>query len=248
MKKKKKLYARILGLSMLYLLVFFNTLAFRIDDINFDQRIDDSSSYKEYKVFNDGMNKVRYKVVVSSQNEDIDLSKILTVYPKIVTVDPKSYASFKLFGNSKAKLEKREYSFNLNLMPIVVPTLQKNEGKKTIRGNAGVSISPTITMTGYGGEIDLSKDINIGSIEFKKEKNGIKVELEVENDSHSAIELAVKFYNKSKTKLDTGLIGRVGGLKKKKVEIFLENFDKEEDIKTLILYNTNLGDIKEFTI
>lgn len=248
MKKKKKLYVKIFGLSMLYLLVFFNTLAFRIDDINFDQRIDDSSSYKEYKVFNDGMNKVRYKVVISSPNEEIDLSKILTVYPKIVTVDPKSYASFKIFGNSKAKLEKKEYSFNLNLMPIVVPTLQKNEVKKTIRGNAGVVISPTITMTGYGGEIDLSKDINIGSIEFKKEKNRIKVELEVENDSHSAIELAVKFYNKSKTKLDTGLIGRVGGLKKKKVEILLENFDKEDDIKTLILYNTNLGDIKEFAI
>lgn len=248
MKKKKKLYARILGLSMLYLLVFFNTLAFRIDDINFDQRIDDSSSYKEYKVFNDGMNKVRYKVVISSPNEDIDLSKILTVYPRIVTVDPKSYASFKIFGNSKARLEKREYSFNLNLIPIVVPTLQKNEEKKTVRGNAGVVISPTITMNGYGGEIDLSKDINIGSIEFKKEKNRIKVEMEVENGSHSAIELAVKFYNKSKTKLDTGLIGRVEGLKRKKVEILLENFDKEEDIKTVILYNTNLGDIKEFAI
>lgn len=248
MKKKKKLYVKIFGLSILYLLVFFNTLAFRIDDINFDQRIDDSSSYKEYKVFNDGMNKVRYKVVISSPNEEIDLSKILTVYPKIVTVDPKSYASFKIFGNSKAKLEKREYSFNLNLMPIMVPTLQKDKDKKTIRGNAGVSISPTITMVGYGGEVDLSKDINIGSIEFKKEKNRIKVELEVENDSHSAIELAVKFYNKSKTKLDTGLIGRVERLKKKKVEIFLENFDKEEDIKTVILYNTNLGDIKEFAI
>lgn len=248
MKKKKKLYVKIFGLSMLYLLVFFNTLAFRIDDINFDQRIDDSSSYKEYKIFNDGMNKVRYKVVISSPNEEIDLSKILMVYPKIVTVDPKSYASFKIFGNSKAKLEKKEYSFDLNLVPIVVPTLQKNEEKKTVRGNAGVIISQTIAMIGYGGKIDFSKDINIGNIEFKKEKNRLKVEMEIENDSHSAIELAVKFYNKSKTKLDTGLIGRVGGLKKKKVEIFLENFDKEEDIKTVILYNTNLGDIKEFAI
>lgn len=248
MRKKKKLYVKIFGLSMLYLLIFFNTLAFRIDDINFDQRIDDSSSYKEYKVFNDGMNKVRYKVVISSPNEDVDLSKILTVYPKIVTVDPKSYASFKIFGNSKAELKNKEYSFDLNLVPIVVPTLQKDKDKKTIRGNVGVVISPAITMTGYGGEIDLSKDISIGSIEFKKEKNRIKVEMEIENNSHSAIELAVKFYNKSKTKLDTGLIGRVDGLKRKKVKIFLENFDREEDIKTVILYNTNLGDIKEFAI
>ncbi len=246
LRKKQKIKG-ILSV-ILYFLVFLQAYSFRIDDINFDQQIDNSESYKEYKVFNDGMSRVRYKIMIRSPKESVDIGKILTVYPKILTIDPKSNASFKIFGNSKGRLEDKEYMFNLELMPVVVPTLQKNGENRTIRGSSGVMLTPSITMSGYGGNLNLAEKIVLKNIELKEKNGKLFGRLVVKNESYSGIELAVKFYNKDKTKLDTGLIGRVNKGEEKEIEIFIENFKKRDEIKSIIFYNTAIGDIKEVEI
>lgn len=241
-------YIKILNILFLYLLIFFKTVALRIDDINFDKQIDNSNSYKEFSIYNDSGVKIRYKITISSLDENIDLSKILTVYPKIITIEPKLYANFKIFGNSKAKIEKKEYLFKVNLTPIIIPTLQKNNLEKTIRNSSGVILSPSIKMSGYAGDINFSKDINLSCIELKKEKKGVRAKILIENNSYTGLELAMKFYNKNESKLDTVLVGRVNKFERKNIEILLENFNRVEEIETITLYNANLGDIKVLKI
>lgn len=231
-----------------FLIIFFIAISinlfasFRIDSIDFDEQID-GSGYAEYKIYNDSLNKAIYKASVHKVG-DIDVTPELTIYPKVVVVEPQSYTIFKIFGSDKNKLNlpKGEYKFGLTFNPVIVPTIIKKEGKVAISGSATVGLIPDIVMTGYIGKIDYSKELLIENEKFFIDKNGkVNVTFTVVNNSHAGIVLGVQFLNGLQNKTDSSRIGRVEAKSKKEFTVVSNNFTNPNEITYLELYNQQKG-------
>lgn len=233
-----------------FLLISLNIFAFKINNIAFDQQID-GQGYMEYKVYNDSLVKSRYKIKITSPNyEKENMSSLITVYPQILTIEPESYAVLKLFGNSKKRLENREYHFDLQFTPIIVPTIIKNKDNKTVSGSSSLKLSPVIEMSGYGGKINWSQCLFVKSLNLKKNPNGNGLigNITVENKSYSGIFLGLKFYDKYKNKFDSCAIGRIPKKSIKTIPIEIKNFNDSKEIKKVVFYTNSGGDLAEVSI
>lgn len=237
-------------IALCFLLASLNVFAFKIDGITFDQQID-GQGYKEYKVYNDSLSKSRYKIkITNGSNEKENMSNLIKVYPQVLSVEPQSYAVLKLFGDSSKKLEPREYNFNLEFTPVVVPTIKKSGDKKTISGTSSLKLAPALSMSGYGGQIDWSKSLDIKAVNLKKSASGKGLigTVTVENKSHSGLSLGLKFYDKYKNKLDSYAIGRIPKNSTRTIEVKINNFDDPKEIKKINFYTVEMGDLKEVDI
>lgn len=237
-------------LTMCFLLASLNVFAFRIDGITFDQSLD-KSGYKEYKVYNDSLTKSRYKVKISNgSNEKVNMSSIVKVYPQILTVEPHSYAILKLFGDAPKELDAREYDFNLEFAPVVIPTIKKNGDKKTVAGTSSIKLAPSLAMSGYGGTIDWAKSLKVKSLDLKKSSDGkgLEGDIVVENKAHSGLSLGIKMYDEYKNKLDSYAIGRIPKQSTKSIKIKVNNFEDPKEIKKIVFYTSDLGDLGEVDI
>lgn len=229
-------------------LFFINSLisySFRMDNIDFDQRID-KDGYQEYTIFNDSMKRIRYKVFIKDVGT-LPVSKALEVYPKILTVEPKSHGILKVFGKGGVELPKKEHQFILAFKPIVIPTLAKSSGKKeVISGVATIPLAPELLMSGYVGEVDFSKHLIAENIKFyKNEKGKLIANLSVKNTAYTGLPLGLNFYNAEKNVLDSKAIGRISKNSVKNIEVELDAFKNSKDIKYIEFYNSTLGTIVE---
>lgn len=237
-------------IALCFLLASLNAFAFKIDGIDFDQQID-GQGYKEYKVYNDSLSKSRYKVkITNGPKEKENMSSLIQVYPQVLSIEPQSYAVLKLFGDSKRRLEPREYNFNLEFTPVIVPTIKKNSNKKTLSGSSSVRLAPVLTMSGYGGKIDWSKTLDIKAVNLKKSATGkgLVGTVTVENKAHSGLALGLKFYDEYKNKLDSYAIGRIPKNSTRTVEVKIDNFNDPKEIKKIDFYTVEMGDLKEVDI
>ncbi|MGL5355624.1 MAG: hypothetical protein ACRDAQ_03600 [Cetobacterium sp.] len=159
-------------LVIIYLLVMNISYSFKLDGINFNQRIDSpEGGYREMTLKNKSLVRTRYKINIL----DSDISKYIEVYPKIVTVEPQSEETIKLYIKAPSNLAKKEYDFALQFRSINIPTLAKNT-KGAIAGVGNISISPVVWMKAYAGDIDFNEAIRFENIKVTKaEKDGIVV-------------------------------------------------------------------------
>lgn len=229
-------------------LFFINSLisySFRIDNIDFDQRID-KDGYQEYRIHNDSMKRIRYKVFLKDL-EDLPVSKALEVYPKVITIEPKSYGVLKVFGKGGIDLPNKEYKFKMGFKPIIIPTLAKSSGKKeVISGNTIIPLVPDIVMKGYVGEIDFSKHLFIENITFHKNKDKkLVAKLTLKNTAYAGLNLGLNFYNAEKNVMDSKAIGRISKNSVINVEVELNSFKDNKDIKYIEFYNSSIGSIVE---
>lgn len=232
---------RKIKLMLMFLLVSFSALAFKMEGINFDKSLKDG--YKEFIIHNEGTKKIRYRVFVRPSGEE-DITDCIEVFPKIITIEPKSSQVLKMFGKAKRELENKEYPFYLDFQQIVIPTLGKSDGK-TISGSSTMSLAPSVEMKGHGGVIDYSQALNLENMKFyKNDKGNLMLDANLVNNSHGAVEIGLNFYNRDRSILVSKGMGVVPANSNKKVTIDVSTFTSESDIKYVIFYDDSFAEIK----
>lgn len=227
---------------LMFLLMSFSALAFKMEGITFNKSL--TNGYKEFIIHNDGTKKIRYRVFVRPSGKE-DVTDCVEVFPKIITIEPKSSQVLKMFGKAKRKLEDKEYSFYLDFQQIVIPTLGKNDGQ-TISGTSTMSLAPSLEMKGHGGEIDYSKALDLQNLKFyKDEKGNLMLDADLVNNSHGAIEIGLNFYNRDRSRLASKGMGTIPANSNEKVTINLDNFISEDQIKYIIFYDEFFETLKE---
>lgn len=233
---------RKIKLMLMFLLMSFSALAFKMEGITFNKSL--TNGYKEFIIHNDGTKKIRYRVFVRPSGKE-DVTDCVEVFPKIITIEPKSSQVLKMFGKAKRKLEDKEYSFYLDFQQIVIPTLGKNDGQ-TISGTSTMSLAPSLEMKGHGGEIDYSKALDLQNLKFyKDEKGNLMLDADLVNNSHGAIEIGLNFYNRDRSRLASKGMGTIPANSNEKVTINLDNFISEDQIKYIIFYDEFFETLKE---
>lgn len=228
-------------LMLMFLLVSYSALAFKMEGITFNKSLKDG--YKEFIIHNEGTKKIRYRVFVRPSGKE-DITDCIEVFPKIITIEPKSSQVLKMFGKAKRELENKEYPFYLDFQQIVIPTLGKSDGQ-TISGSSTMSLAPSVEMKGHGGVIDYSQALNLENMKFyKNEKGNLMLDAELVNNSHGAIEIGLNFYNRDRSILVSKGMGVVPANSNKKVTIDVSTFTSESDIKYVIFYDDSFAEIK----
>lgn len=227
---------------LLFIAISISAFGFRLQGITFNKSLE--NGYKEYKVYNDTLKKTRYKIQILPAG-DVDVTKSIEVFPKIITIEPQGEGIFKLFGNGKQKLEDKEYEFIMKFDGILIPTLSKGKDGE-VSGSAAVGIAPSITMKGYGGVIDYSKALDLQDITFEKNKEGkLLLKGRLVNNSHGAIELAVRINDKSRKKSSSEAIGGIEANTTKELEIELESFSDGDQVKYIEFYDDEFKVVKQ---
>lgn len=231
-----------LKIFVLFLICSVSVLAFKMEGIAFNKSL--NGGYKEFVIHNDGIKKIRYKVVLKPMGKE-DVTDCLEVSPKILTIEPKSTQVLKIFGTGKRKLEEKEYPFILQFNQIIIPTLAKGKAGVT-SGNSMLGLAPSIAMKGYGGTIDFSKSLELTNIRFQKDKNGDLIfEGTLTNTSYGATELAVNFYNSNRTILVSQGLGGIEAHSSIELRIPVDKFSDGKQIKYIEFYDETYNTIKQ---
>lgn len=172
------------------------SLAITITPTYFEQDITKSETgYKEYIIKNDSDTKSRNKMslipVDEKDNEYLDIS----IYPKVVMLEPYSEKIVKVLIKEKKPLGKDEYIFNLIAEPITIPTLDKKietSNSVGIKGELGVGYIFEVVgyKEGYG---NIKDNVKIEKVEYKNEK----IELKVTNNMKRSVKLYAILYTDS---------------------------------------------------
>lgn len=230
-----------IGIMML-LFTLFSTFAyaFKLDSIDYNQRMDkDGGGYKEFKITNNSTAKQRYKIEVLKGIEN-DGSKFVEVFPKVITIEPKSSSRFKVFSNAPATAEKGLYDFQLNFKPVVIPTLTKGK-EGVISGQSSINLAPVVQMYGYVGEINFQEALSFEDIVIEKNSNGEGIVLKGKlfNNSYAFIEMGIELFGAGDTLLTGKYLTTMGENRKGKeiVEVF-EKIKNPKDVKKIVFYRT----------
>lgn len=232
----------------LFLLMVTMSYAFRLDGISYNQRIDGSEGgYSEMTLRNDSLKKARYKIQVSGE-----ISKYIEVYPKVITIEPKSSGTIKVFGKAPSTLPKKEYIFTMIFQPITIPTMVKSE-KNQIAGSATIGIAPAIDMKAYIGEVDFNKALRFENIKIiEDKKHGVIVTGELSNTSYATIDFGIEAYGKNSYLYGAEFIGDViGNTSRRKIRLNYPNIKRAEDLKKLVFYRVPVNEreiIKEIEV
>lgn len=220
------------------------TFAFRIMGLNYNKSLEDG--YREFTIHNDSMKRERYRIILTPSGDE-DITDCLEVYPKIITIEPKSYKTFKIFGVAKRKLEKKEYSFNVNFNPIVVPTIKKYEGN-AVTGTVSLGFAPSIEMKAYGGQIDFENDLKLEDIVFSKPNNGLKLDAALINNSQATLELGILLSDSRENIYFSKSLGTIKPNKLLKINLDLNNITDPTIIKNIMIYDESGKIVRNFKI
>lgn len=230
---------------LLYLILSINIFAFKMENITYNRSI--NNGYREYKIYNEGLSRIRYKAELLPAGEE-DITDCLEVYPKVLTIEPQTYQVLKIFGDSDKELEKKEYKFYLSFKQLIIPKLEKGD-EESISGTGILGITPKIEMRGYGGKIDFSKDLSFENVNFFKDENGnLQVNGDIINNSYGSVEIGMNFRNIKRTIANSKGLGEIVAKSRKNVTIPLLNFTDVNDIATITFYNDVFEELKVMRI
>lgn len=234
-------------LKIFFMFFLINMLgyAFKLDGIDFNQRMDGKDGgYRELQLINNTNERQRYKINILQGSKN-DGSKFITVYPKVVTVEPQSKSPIKVFAKAPSNIEKGLYDFQLEFRPVGIPTLAKaKEG--VITGVSNVNIAPVVEMYGYVGEVSFQDVLRFENIKFLKESDGkgMKIEGNISNDSYAVIEFGVLAYGRDDYLLGGKYVDTIGNIQNKKVSVVIEGIKSSKDVEKLVLYRSINGGIE----
>lgn len=145
-----------------------------IGPVYFNQRIDGAGGYQEYEIDNDSYNTVRYKIDVlpdvKDKKEFERMKKWIEVYPKVLTIKPKSSGKVKVMIKADRDAIKGEYDFIIAPAPIVIPKItEKKSQEKVAVIKTEAPLVLTLGVDGYVGEFG---DVTNGVV-VKKKNNGV---------------------------------------------------------------------------
>lgn len=223
---------------MKYILVMFlfivNLLSysFHIMPDGFEKRFDNGNGYQEFYFPNNGMETIRYKFSVEPGSAIRgDMSKWVELYPKILTVKSGDVGILKVYANAPKGTPVGEYGFHLNCVPITIPELDKSQ--KKVVANAGVTISASLELIGYVG--DIPPVIDIVKHEIFEEKGKTKLKIDLKNASlKRGVEYGIEVKGKNKT-VSRNSMGRIYEKESVTKVIDLQGM-KKNDPYELIIY------------
>lgn len=213
-----------------------NSFSMTISPIYFSQRIDGVGGYEEYEIGNDSFNKMRYKISIIPNTSDKKLAEKMEgwaeIYPRVLTIEPKSMQSIKVAIKSKSGNEKiGEYSYYLKLEPIVIPALE-SKGEEAVGIKAATGISFSLQLKGYIGNLgDVTKDV---LIKEEKVKTGRKITIE----NTMKRQVALDVLSSQKRKLEKDLIKLDAGEKVEKIYKDLERIEIKEAPTEIKIYSS----------
>ncbi|MGL5595619.1 MAG: hypothetical protein ACRDDH_16915 [Cetobacterium sp.] len=189
----KKLINKIY-LGVFFILTVVSSYAMSIGPIYFNQRIDGSGGYQEYEIDNPSFSTKRYKIQVTPENNNKELKKKMEkwveVYPKVLTIPPKSTGKVKVLIKSSPNTKPGEYSFILAPTPITIPTLENKKGDSKL---ATIGIQAPLhffmALNGYVGSLgDIYKDVKIEKL---KSNDGLKIKITNDMKREVALDILV---------------------------------------------------------
>ena len=224
----------------LFSLVSLDTYSFELENIYFNQRMDgENGGYREFYLKNNYLAKQRYKVNVLPGTLNSG-AKFIEIYPKVLTVEPKSKGVLKVFANAPKDEKPQVYDFKLQFQPIDIPTLAKSkEGRVT--GASNVRIAPVIELKGYTGEVDFSKVLRLEKIKIEKSSTnkGIVLSGELSNNSYATIDFGAEAYGSNEFFYGSAYVGNIpGNTKDKIIQLSFPMIKEIDDLKKIKFYRT----------
>lgn len=190
-----KNYIRKFILSIALITITIKSFSMSIGPIYFNQRIDGSGGYQEYEIDNESFTTRRYKiqVVPITENKKIkeQMEKWLEVYPKILTIPPKSKGTIKVLIKASEDTKIGEYEFLLAPTPITIPTLEKkNTDSKIAVIDVKAPLHFSMVLKGHVGNLgDIYRDVKIEKL---KSKDGLKIKITNDMKREVALDILVK--------------------------------------------------------
>lgn len=199
-----KKYAKWLVICLI-LIISIPSYSLKLRPIGFDKRIDNGEGYQEFTVTNTTNEIMRYKVVIKDTGKEKDISDLISVYPKVFTVEPQSEKIFKVYVEEK-ELPEGEYNFILGIHPVKMPNL-KEVGEGRTAGTVAMKMAMEVEMMGYSG--DLKEEFNILNSKFYEKNGDTYYKAEIENKIGRGYELAIGFTDKMNNLMEVEPLGRL---------------------------------------
>lgn len=219
--------------------ISIESYSFKLENIYFNQRIDgNDGGYREFYITNRSLTKQRYKmnILPGTLNNG---ANFVEVYPKVVTVDPQSKETVKVFVKAPYTAKKGEYDFNLQFQPINIPTLAKNKTGVTV-GTSNIGITPVIELKGYVGDINFDEALTFKNIKITENLDkGIVVIGDLSNNSYASIDFGAEARGNNDFFYGSSYVGNISGnIKNKEIKLSFPMIKKTKDLKKIIFYRT----------
>lgn len=217
-----------------FIFIFTNSFSIEMSSTTFDKRIDfGDGGYKEIVFKNKHLSNVRYKIkildVSKNGSKRKDMSKWVTVSPKVINIPPMQERTLKIFAKSPNNTEKGEYIFGLKVEPIVIPTIRKAENDKIV-GNSIVTINPLVEMIGYVGDPNFKENIVFEDIKVEKVKDSYKLSGTIFNKTYAGKHIGFNFIGVNNTLVDGKYLGRLPANSNHKISVDVKHNFKEISI------------------
>lgn len=202
MNLKKLITAGLIMFSM-----SISSYSMLLHPIGYDKVIDEEGvAYGEFYLKNTSKELGRFKVEIKPTGKENDISKYISVYPNLLTIDGLTEESFKVYVEDDGSIKDGENNFILSIRAISIPDIEKIEGKKT-KQNMAFQVAMNVEMFAYKGEYN--KPLTIKQSNFE-EKSGKKYwKAEIKNETGRAYELGIGFVDKANTLIDVNTKGRL---------------------------------------
>ena len=220
-------------IRIIFMILFYSMtcFSFEFSPLGFDKRIDTGEGYGEFIYTNSSNEIIRYKINVYSTGKKNDISKFVTVYPKILTIKPLSSAKLKIFVESPPILNKGIYNFMIGSENISIPFLQENRNNN-ISPAVSFKTSVGLEMQAYVGGIKDDFKIKNEKI-IKKEKKEYYIAT-IKNETGRGYEIGVGFSDSLDSLINVESKGRLNNFKEMSFEIEIPKFAKQ-----LVFYDYN---------
>lgn len=176
------------------MLLSINLYGFTFSPLNFDKRVDSDGAFQEFFIRNDSKKTMKYQINALSNEKENDISQYIKIYPKVITVDPLSNGSFKVFAEDDVDIPKGELGFMLDIKSLKVPDLQ-NVGEKENNSSVEFKLNLNLEMFAYKGEV--GNEFIITEDEFYRTEEGEKRwKATIKNENGRGYELAIGFLDR----------------------------------------------------
>lgn len=220
-------------MEIILLFLMFTTAIFcvNISPINFEKRIDEKGGFVEYTLPNKGEVTKRFRLTVSPGKARKDMSQWIEIFPKIVTVKPKTVEKVKIFAKAPKGSEEGEYSFYLNIETIDLNEIENRE--ENISAGSGIKVVFATEMIGYVGE--LNPELKIIDHKIYSVEGQERLDVKIKNLSEKrGVEYGVEVIAINRRSIST-FRGRIGKGQEETLTLNLEKLEGKK-VKEIRLY------------
>lgn len=230
----KKYFGKILLILSIFI-ISLPTYALKLRPIGFDKSMD-TGGFQEYTLTNTSKDMVRYKIEIKDSRKPTDISKYVTVYPKVLTVEPLTEATFKVYVE-EMEMPKGEYSFILGVKPIKMPKLEDTKQGK-VDSTISMRTALEVEVFAHAGEIE--DKFEVLSSNFYKKDGERHFEGRIKNNTGRGYELATAFVDSRGSILDLEPEGRLFNGSTAKVQVKVP-----KNTKYIMFYDYNNNKLLE---